>query len=78
MSNKLTPTDWKTLVKIFEADGFAFDRQKGDHRCYVKKGVLRPIVIPEYKEIGLDIIKSNMRTAKMSRDKYMKLLKKVK
>ena len=78
MSNKLTPTDWKVQVKIFEAAGFKFERQKGAHRSYIKKGADRPVVIPMYKEVGLDIIKGNMRTAKMSRDEYMELLKKLK
>jgi hypothetical protein len=40
-----------------------------------KHGVARPIVIPEYNEIGLDIIQANMRTAKMSRGRYFKLLR---
>ena len=42
-----------------------FERHQGDHRLYVKTGVARPIIIPTYKEIDLDIIKSNMRTARM-------------
>lgn len=43
--------------------------------AFVKPGVLRPVIIPKYREIGLDIIKSNMRTAGMSRDRYLELLK---
>ena len=66
---------WK---KIFEADGFRFDREKGGHRAYVKAGILRPVIIPKYRQIGPDIIKANMRTADMSRDKDMALLEKVK
>src|SRR3972149_93944 len=53
-----------------EADGFCFERKKGSHRSYIKEGILRPIIIPEYDEVGIDIIKSNMRTANMSRDRY--------
>lgn len=41
-----------------------------------KDGVRRPIIIPKYDEIGLDIIKSCMRTADMSREEYFKLLEK--
>lgn len=78
MSPRITPVNWKTLEKIFIADGFVYKRTKGDHRCYEKKGILRPIVIPMYDEVDDDIIHSNMRTAKMSRDKYLKLLNKVK
>jgi len=41
---------------------------------FEKEGCLRPVVIPKYKEIGVDIIKSNMRNAKMSREDYFKYL----
>jgi predicted RNA binding protein YcfA (HicA-like mRNA interferase family) len=71
---RIAPTDWRTLEKIFEADGWKFRRQKGDHRSYIKPGYLRPVVIPMYSEIGIDIIMANMRTAKMSRERYLTLL----
>jgi hypothetical protein len=57
-------------------DGFVFvKRTDGSHWIGEKHGVARPIVIPEYGEIGLDIIQANMRTARMSRDRYFKLLR---
>ncbi|MFZ7126377.1 MAG: type II toxin-antitoxin system HicA family toxin [Desulfobacterales bacterium] len=71
---RLSPIHWKILVCVFEKDGFQFERQTGSHRTYIKKGVLRPVVIPEYSSIGPDIIRSNMRTAGMSRDRYFELL----
>lgn len=37
----------------------------------------RPIVIPKYPEVGLDIIKSCLRTADMSQEQYLKLLSEV-
>ncbi|GJL77630.1 MAG: hypothetical protein NPINA01_06190 [Nitrospinaceae bacterium] len=40
----------------------------------VKDGVSRPVMIPKYPNVGVDIIKANMRTAGMSRDEYFKLL----
>ena len=55
-------------------DGFKFEGQEGSHRKYTKKGCLRPIIIPVYKEIGIDIIQSNIRSAKMSREDYFKFL----
>ena len=71
---RIAPTDWKTLERIFEADGWTFKRQRGDHRSYIKPGFIRPVVIPMYKEVGVDIIMANMRTAKMSRERYLALL----
>jgi len=72
--SKIAPTDWRTLEKVFEADGWTFSRQRGDHRSYVKPGFIRPVVIPMYKDVGVDIIKANMRTAEMSRERYEELL----
>jgi predicted RNA binding protein YcfA (HicA-like mRNA interferase family) len=74
---KLSPVDWRTLVKIFEADGFQQVRNKGSHISMTKLGVVRPVIIPRYDEITSDIILSNMRTAKMSRERYFELLNKV-
>lgn len=37
----------------------------------------RPVVIPKYKEVGLDIIRRNMRTANMTRDEYLNILSKL-
>ena len=71
---KLAPTDWATLVRVFEADGFVQERTKGSHICLSKPGIARPIVIPRYAEVGLDIIQNNMRTARMSRERYFELL----
>jgi predicted RNA binding protein YcfA (HicA-like mRNA interferase family) len=61
---------------VFQRDGFVFvKRTDGSHWIGEKPGVARPIVIPEYDEIGLDIIRANMRTAEMSRERYFKLLR---
>jgi len=59
---------------VFESDGFVQDRNAGSHIALVKKGVLRPVIIPRYSEIGVHIIRSNMRTAGMSRKRYLRLL----
>jgi hypothetical protein len=39
-----------------------------------KSGCLRPIVIPEYSEIPVFVIRNNLRTANMSRERYFELL----
>jgi len=76
--SRITPIKWKILECIFQKDGFVFERHEGDHRSYVKNGIPRPVVIPTYKEIDPRIILSNMRTARMSRERYFKLLKECK
>ncbi|MCL0080364.1 type II toxin-antitoxin system HicA family toxin [Dehalococcoidia bacterium] len=74
---RIIPTDWQTQVKIFEEFGCTFRRQKGDHLIYHHSQAKRAVVIPKYEEIGVAIIKSNMRTVGMSREEYLKLLEKV-
>ena len=71
---KLTPVHWKRLEKVFVADGFTFARQEGSHRSYIKPGVARPVVIPTYSEVPVMILLSNMKTAGMSRDRFLELL----
>lgn len=77
MSSKLKPTDWRTQVAIFEKLGFVLERERSSHLCYTKEGVARPVIIPKYKEIGLDIINSNIRTAGITRKRYMEILREI-
>ena len=72
---KLNPVSYQVLVCIFEHDGFTCVRHEGDHLVLTKPGVLRPVVIPTYRSIPVFIIKNNMRTASMSRERYLELLK---
>jgi predicted RNA binding protein YcfA (HicA-like mRNA interferase family) len=34
----IRPVHFQNLIRVFEQDGFRFDRQEGDHRIYVKAG----------------------------------------
>ena len=71
---KLSPVSYKQLVKVFEADGFRWVRTEGDHMVFTKQGVIRPVVIPKYAAVPVFVIKNNLRTAGMSRDRYFELL----
>ena len=73
--SRLAPADWRTLVRVFEADGFTQDRTTGSHVVLTKPGIARPVIIPKYSEVGLDIIRNNMRTTGMSRERYLELLR---
>jgi hypothetical protein len=50
---------------------------RGHHFVYVKPGVARPVVIPDWDEVPVFIIKNNLRTAGISRDEYFEFLSKV-
>ena len=74
---RLTPQSWKVLEAVFLRDGFVFARQASSHRVYEKPDVLRPLIIPQYEEIDVDIIRGLLRTAAMPRSRYFELLKKI-
>lgn len=71
---KLSPVSYKHLVRVFEADGFRCVREEGDHMIFTKSGVIRPVVIPKYASVPVFIIRNNLRTARMSRERYLHLL----
>lgn len=64
-------------MRIFERAGFSCVRIEGDHYVYTKEGVTRPIVIPDWREIPVFIIKNNLRSANISREEYFSLLAEV-
>ncbi len=73
---KISPTDWKTQLRVFESYGCRYKRKKGSHHVLTYPGAKRAVVIPEYDEIDVDIIKNNMRTVNMTREEYFELLEK--
>ena len=74
---RITPINWKILIRIFKLYGCTYKRKKGSHHILIYTGAKRAVVIPEYDEIDVEIIKSNMRTVGMSREEYFDLLKKM-
>ncbi|MDO8722683.1 MAG: type II toxin-antitoxin system HicA family toxin [Syntrophales bacterium] len=64
-------------MRVFERAGFSCVRIEGDHYVYTKEGVARPIVIPDWREIPVFIIKNNLRSANISREEYFTLLAEV-
>jgi predicted RNA binding protein YcfA (HicA-like mRNA interferase family) len=75
--SRITPTDWKTLIKVFELYGCEYQRKKGSHHILICPNARRAVVIPEYEQVDVEIIKNNMKTANMSREAYFELLKRV-
>ena len=64
-------------MRVFERVGFSCVRIECDHYVYTKEGVARPIVIPDWREIPVFIIKNNLRSANISREEYFILLAEV-
>jgi len=72
---KITPTHYETLIKIFELDGFIIKRKKGDHIIMTKPGIKRPLVIKTSPRlVPVTHIRTNMTTAGMTRERFFELL----
>ena len=74
---RLVPVHYKVLLKVFEAHGCQYLRKESSRHMLKYPGARRPVVIPEYDEVDIEIIKNNMRTVGMTRDQYFELLKRV-
>ena len=59
---------------MLEAEGFVCVRTEGDHMIFTKAGVIRPVVVPKYAAVPVFVIKNNLRTPAISRDRYFELL----
>lgn len=70
----IAPIHWRQLIRVFELDGWMLSRTKGDHLVYTKSGFARPVVIPKDVRVEAFLILNNLRTAKISRQRYFKLL----
>ncbi len=74
---RITPVDWRTLMKVFLLHGCEYKRKQGSHHIFTCPEGKRAIVIPEYDEIDTEIIKNNLRSAGISRNEYFDLLRRV-
>ena len=59
---------------MFEKAGFQLVRVEGDHFVYTKRGVPRPVVIPDWPDVPVFIIRNNLRSAGIAREDYFRLL----
>ena len=74
---RIAPLHWKTLLNLFVHFGCEYRRKEGSHHILWHPNAKRAVVIPEYREVGLDIIASNMKTVGMTRAQFFELLQKV-
>jgi len=72
--SRLTPLPWQKIICVFEQLGYRRTGQRGSHVKLEKPGAARPLIVPRYSEIGLDIIHTLIRTAGISREAFLALL----
>ena len=71
---RLTPLPWHRLVCVFEQLGYRQAGQKGSHIKLEKPGAARPLIIPRYKEVDVQIIVGLIHTAGITRKVFLYLL----
>jgi hypothetical protein len=65
---------WQELRDVCKLAGCVEARMKGDHLVMTKAGIARPVIIKMDRNLGEDIIRSNMRTLGLSRKEFERLL----
>ena len=70
-----TPSPIRRCAACWKQRVFALSGRRVTTRVYTRPGVLRPVVIPKYSSVPVFIIKNNLRTAGISRERYFELLK---
>ena len=76
--DRIKPTAYQNLVKIFKGFGCKYSHIKGDHMIFHHQDATRPVVIPMYKEVPVFIIKNNMKVVGMTNQEYLRLWKETK
>ena len=74
---RIVPIHYRKLVRVLQLEGFTLSRERGDHMVFTKPGVDRPAVVPRYDPLPVFIIKNILRTARISRERYLELLDRV-
>ena len=75
--NRIVPVHYRKIVRILEQEGFALARERGDHMIFTRPGIQRPVVVPRYDPLPVFIIKNVLRTARISRERYLELIQQV-
>ena len=71
---RIAPIHYRKLVRVLEFEGFVLARESGNHMIFTKRGADRPAVVPRYNPLPVFIIKNVLRTARISRERYLELL----
>jgi predicted RNA binding protein YcfA (HicA-like mRNA interferase family) len=72
--SRIVPVHYRKVVQVLESEGFTFARERGDHLIFNKPGIKRAVVLPRYNPLPVFIIVNVLRTAGISRERYLELL----
>jgi hypothetical protein len=68
---------WQELRAVCSLVGCSESRVRGDHLAMSRPGLARPVIIKMDKDLGEDIIRSNMQTLGLSRKEFEALIERV-
>jgi predicted RNA binding protein YcfA (HicA-like mRNA interferase family) len=68
---------WQELEKICLLLGWQRARIKGDHLVMTRAGMARPVVIKMDRDLGEDIVRTNMQTLGIPRRQFEQLLARI-
>jgi len=71
---RIAPIHYRKLVRVLEREGFVLTRESDDHMVFTKPGIERTAVVPRYNPLPVFIVKNVLRTARISRERYLELL----
>jgi len=72
----LKPLSPARLICVFKRLGYVVTKRgAGDHIIMRKGGSPRPLVIPDYRELPVFIIRNNIRSAGIDLNRFLELLK---
>lgn len=72
---RIVPIHWRRFEKVLFLMGCNLIREEGDHRVYMRAGLVRPLIVPRYNPLPIFIIRNNLRILEVNHDEYLKLLK---
>ncbi|MCD6217093.1 type II toxin-antitoxin system HicA family toxin [bacterium] len=73
---KLPVISGSDAVKAFERGGWRVDRQRGSHVIMLKSGNIASLSIPMHRELAPGTLRAIIRTAGLSVDDFVKILRK--
>ncbi len=68
---------WQELRAVCLLLGCSESRVRGDHLAMTRPGMARPVIIKMVKDLGEDIIRSNMLTLGVSRKEFETLIARI-
>ena len=73
----ISPISYRKFVTFLKYVGCEPSRQKGSHVSFMRDDLARPVIVPKHKNISISVILSNLRTLKISPQKYLEIVSKL-